>query len=77
MWVLHLKLGMHLRLPKLPMGYIEMNLNMCNLIPLFFNLKYMAKQDKIKRVLFYVVNHCKELIILPYWLVQLNIFYSF
>jgi hypothetical protein len=28
MWVLHLGLGLHLKLPKSPMGYIEMNLNM-------------------------------------------------
>jgi len=68
---------MHLMLLKLPMGYIEMNLNMCNLIPLLLNLKYMAKQEKIKCVFFVIVNHCKKLVTLPYWLVQLNIFYSF
>jgi hypothetical protein len=28
MWVLDLKLGLHLKLPKSPMGYIKMNLNM-------------------------------------------------
>ncbi len=28
MWVLHLGLGLHLKLPKSPKGYIEMNLNM-------------------------------------------------
>jgi hypothetical protein len=28
MWVLHLRLGLHFRLPKSPKGYIEMNLNM-------------------------------------------------
>ncbi len=28
MWVLRLKLGFHLRLPKSPMGYLEANLNM-------------------------------------------------
>jgi hypothetical protein len=28
MWVLHLGLGLHLGLPKSPMGYIETNLNM-------------------------------------------------
>jgi hypothetical protein len=49
---------------------------LCNLIPLLLNLKYTAKQEKIKCVLFSVVNHRKELITLPYWLVQLNIFYS-
>jgi hypothetical protein len=49
---------------------------LCNLIPLFLNFKYTAKQEKIKCVLFYVVNHHKEFITLPYWLVQLNIFYS-
>jgi hypothetical protein len=27
MWVLHLGLGLHLRLPKSPKGYIKMNLN--------------------------------------------------
>jgi hypothetical protein len=28
MWVLHLGFGLHFRLPKSPMGYIETNLNM-------------------------------------------------
>jgi hypothetical protein len=28
MWVLHLGLGLHLKLPKSPKGYIETNLNM-------------------------------------------------
>jgi hypothetical protein len=28
MWVLHLGLGLRLRLPKSPKGYIETNLNM-------------------------------------------------
>jgi len=28
MWVLHLGLGLHLKLFKSPIGYIEMNLNM-------------------------------------------------
>jgi hypothetical protein len=28
MWVLHLGLGLHLKLPKLRKGYIETNLNM-------------------------------------------------
>jgi len=28
MWVLHLGLGLHFKLPKSPKGYIEMNLNM-------------------------------------------------
>jgi hypothetical protein len=28
MWILHLRLGLHLRLPKSPKGYIETNLNM-------------------------------------------------
>jgi len=28
MWVLHLGLGMHFKLPKSPKGYIETNLNM-------------------------------------------------
>jgi hypothetical protein len=28
MWVLNLELGLHLRLPKSPMGYLEANLNM-------------------------------------------------
>jgi len=28
MWLLHLELGLHLRLPKSPKGYFEMNLNM-------------------------------------------------
>jgi hypothetical protein len=28
MWVLHLRMGFHLKLPKSPMGYIKTNLNM-------------------------------------------------
>jgi hypothetical protein len=28
MWVLHLRLGLHLMLPKSPKGYIKTNLNM-------------------------------------------------
>jgi hypothetical protein len=28
MWVLHLGLNMHIKLPKSPMGYIKTNLNM-------------------------------------------------
>jgi len=28
MWVLHLRLGLHLRLPKSPKGYTQTNLNM-------------------------------------------------
>jgi hypothetical protein len=28
MWVLHLGLGLHLKLPKSPKGYIKTNLNM-------------------------------------------------
>jgi hypothetical protein len=27
MWVLHLGLGLHFKLPKSPKGYVEMNLN--------------------------------------------------
>ncbi len=42
---------------------------LCNLILLLLNLKYMAKPEKC--VLFFVVNHRKKLITLPYWLVQL------
>jgi hypothetical protein len=36
MWVLHLGLSLHLRLPKSPKGYIEMNLNM----GIAFRVKY-------------------------------------
>jgi hypothetical protein len=39
MWVLHLKLGLHLRLPKSPKGYIEMNLNI--------NIAFRETQKKV------------------------------
>ncbi len=36
MWVLHLRLGLHFKLPKFAMGYIETNLN----ISIAFKAKY-------------------------------------
>ncbi len=49
MWVLHLKLGLHLKLPKSPMGYIKMNLNM----GIAFMTKYSYKFIKPTHILIF------------------------
>ncbi len=38
MWVLHLGLGLHMKLPTSPKGYIETNLNM--------GIAFMETQEK-------------------------------
>jgi hypothetical protein len=55
MWVLHLRLGLHLKLLKSPKGYIEMNLNMgiafrVYLLPFgnISKLSYFIFKNKIK-----------------------------
>jgi hypothetical protein len=40
MWVLHLRLGFHLRLPKSSMGYFETKLNMAIAFKVRFSYKF-------------------------------------